>query len=247
MLCYFDWLEMLKGLPDKLQAFDVLCAVADFVKDGEVKDFSDPAANMAYKFMRGQAERDAKKYDSTCQKRAEAGRLGGRPRKKENGKEENSSSTNQMQAKKANGFQKSNCNQMQAKKAKKPDTEPEPEQEQEPESDTEPEKELYISADAADAPLQGAKGIDALTAEQPLINYFYQQYRRHTGKNHPSVSIPKLVEVSTVLNSNEADESYVDEYFGDETHRGICGDSDCSIFHFASPTVQELLTNRVFK
>lgn len=62
MLCYFDWLDMLKELPDKGEAFDVLCSVADFIRTGEIKEFSNPAANMAYKFMRGQAARDAEKY-----------------------------------------------------------------------------------------------------------------------------------------------------------------------------------------
>lgn len=253
MVFYYEWIDLLDMIPDKAQAYDVIHAIIDYLKDGEVKEFSETGAKMAYRMMKNQAVRDTKKYEEIKAKRAEAGKLGGRPHRQDTSKKTNGSYD---KANKTNAFSEKQT------KAKKPVNVYGNDNatvngnatdnvnadgncnDNENSNGTNTE---YITAGTADATRSSAKGIDALTAEQPLINYFYEQYKAHTGKDHPSVSVPKLVEISTVLNSNDADESFVDGYFGDETHRGICGDSDCSIFHFANPTVQELLTDRVLK
>ena len=43
---------------------------------------------MAFSFMKAQIDADTQKYEATCQKRSEAGKLGGRPAKGEEEKQE---------------------------------------------------------------------------------------------------------------------------------------------------------------
>ena len=85
---------------------------------------------------------------------------------------------------------------------------------------------------------------DALT--ESVLPYFFRSYEEYTGHPHPSVHPDKLQEILSTLTEYDADQDFVDAYFGDEYHKGLCGDSDCSIFHFASPAVLELLYSRVF-
>jgi uncharacterized phage protein (TIGR02220 family) len=77
---------------------------------GEELPEMDGMTKMAFSFIKSDLDRDAEKYEKTCQARREAGKQGGRP--KTNGKTEN-----QSKAKKANGFSEKQS------KAKKPDNE----------------------------------------------------------------------------------------------------------------------------
>ena len=106
-----------------------------------------------------------------------------------------------------------------------------PEIEIEKEKETERKNTEYINA-------------DALT--ESVLPYFFRSYEEYTGHPHPSVHPDKLQEILSTLTEYDADQDFVDAYFGDEYHKGLCGDSDCSIFHFASPAVLELLYSRVF-
>ena len=75
----------------------LITSLMRYVADKEVPEM-DGMTVMAYSFIRSQIDRDFEKYEETCRKRAEAGKLGGRP------KEANGFSEKQMKAKKANGF-----------------------------------------------------------------------------------------------------------------------------------------------
>lgn len=108
---------------------------------------------------------------------------------------------------------------------------PEIEIEKEKEKETERKNTEYINA-------------GALT--ESVLSYFFWSYEEYTGHPHPSVHPDKLQEILSTLTEYDADQGFVDAYFGDEYHKGLCGDSDCSIFHFASPAVLELLYSRVF-
>lgn len=68
---------------------------------GQTLPEMDGITAMAFSFIKSQIDEDLRKYEEKCQKRAEAGRLGGRPKeaKKANGFEEK-----QIKAKKANGY-----------------------------------------------------------------------------------------------------------------------------------------------
>lgn len=81
---------------------------------------------------------------------------------------------------------------------------------------------------------------EALTAS--VLSYFFRSYEDYTGHPHPSIHPDKLQEILSTLTEYDADQDFVDAYFGDEYHRGLCGDSDCSIFHFASPGVLQKIT-----
>lgn len=56
-------------------------AMYRFSKNKTEPDFEDPMLKMLFSIIRGQIERDAEKYEEACQKNAENGRKGGRPKK----------------------------------------------------------------------------------------------------------------------------------------------------------------------
>lgn len=71
---------------------------------GQEPEEMDPVTAMAFSFIKSQMDKDIEKYNKTCAKRSEAGKLGGRPKKQE-------------EAKKANGFSENQKKQGKAKKA----------------------------------------------------------------------------------------------------------------------------------
>ena len=87
--------------------------------------------------------------------------------------------------------------------------------------------------------------INAGALTESVLSYFFWSYKEYTGHPHPSVHPDKLQEIQATLDDYGADQGFVDAYFGDEYHKGLCGDADCSIFHFASPGVLKRLYSRV--
>ena len=87
--------------------------------------------------------------------------------------------------------------------------------------------------------------INAGALTESVLSYFFWSYKEYTGHPHPSVHPDKLQEIQATLDDYGSDQGFVDAYFGDEYHKGLCGDSDCSIFHFASPGVLKRLYSRV--
>ena len=99
----------------------ILCYAA-----GEEIPELDAAADMAFSFIQDRMDRDNAAYMEKCEKRREAGKLGGRPKT-------NASDENQTKAKKANGF---------SEKQNNPDTD------NEPDSDNDTDKKINTLADA---------------------------------------------------------------------------------------------------
>ena len=93
---YTGWKEHLELLSDDEKGH-LFMALIEYVSTGAVEELS-PVARMAFSFMKAQIDADTQKYEATCQKRSEAGKLGGRPAKGEEEKQE--------KAKKANGSKK---------------------------------------------------------------------------------------------------------------------------------------------
>ena len=106
-----------------------------------------------------------------------------------------------------------------------------------PEKEIEKEKEIER---------KNTEYINAGALTESVLSYFFWSYEEYTGHPHPSVHPDKLQEIQATLDDYGADQGFVDAYFGDEYHKGLCGESDCSIFHFASPAVLERLYSRVF-
>lgn len=99
----------------------ILCYAA-----GEEIPELDAAADMAFSFIQDRMDRDNTAYMQKCEKRREAGKLGGRPKA-------NAFDENQVKAKKANGF---------SEKQNNPDTD------NEPDSDNDTDKKINTLADA---------------------------------------------------------------------------------------------------
>ncbi len=61
---------------------ELITAIFAYVETGEEPLWLSPAVSMAFSFIRSSLDRDREAYEETCQKRAESGKKGGRPRKR---------------------------------------------------------------------------------------------------------------------------------------------------------------------
>lgn len=100
---YCGYMDQIKLLSMEQRGLLLTCLI-EYVSGKELTEM-DGMTMMAFSFIKSQIDRDAKKYEEVCQKRSEAGKAGGRP-KKANALSE--------KAKKANGFSEK---QTKAKKA----------------------------------------------------------------------------------------------------------------------------------
>lgn len=92
---YVKYLENIEMLSMEQRGI-LITALMSYVAGKDIPDMDGMTA-MAYSFIKSQVDRDFEKYEETCRKRSEAGKLGGRPKAKDcEGK--------QRKAKKANGF-----------------------------------------------------------------------------------------------------------------------------------------------
>lgn len=89
---YLDNIEMLS----MEQRGILITALMSYVAGKDIPDMDGMTA-MAYSFIKSQIDRDFEKYEETCRKRSEAGKLGGRPKAKD-------SEEKHEKAKKSNGF-----------------------------------------------------------------------------------------------------------------------------------------------
>ena len=231
LVVYFQWLDMLQEMPDKAAAFDVLCAVANFVRTGEIHEFSDPMCRMAFSFMRGQAERDAQKYEKTCWERSVAGKRGAAVREA-NKKRTEANASFDKQTKQMLDFPSKISKQKQIE-ANQADNEYVKEKENGFES--------YTTA-SAPASRKVEKNSDFDSTE--MVLYFRQKFEEHFGKPYP---IKGPLEEMKILQKFEAEAiipEVIDEYFGSSQRKGLIGGSDGSIHHFLSPKVLELCKAR---
>lgn len=86
-------------------------AIMNYAAEKDLPEM-DGMVKMAFSFIRVQMDADTEKYNDVCRKRAEAGKMGGRPKKEEKDEKANGFSDD---VKKANGFLEKQT------KAKKPD------------------------------------------------------------------------------------------------------------------------------
>lgn len=99
---YTEWGAQFELLNDK-QRSDLIMAIFDYQREKPVQEL-DAATSMAFSFIKSALDRDAEKWEEVREKRREAGKLGGRPKK-------------QTKAKKANAFCEKQKKQSKAKKA----------------------------------------------------------------------------------------------------------------------------------
>lgn len=98
---YVKYLENIEMLSMEQRGI-LITALMSYVADKDIPDMDGMTA-MAYSFIKSQIDRDFEKYEETCRKRSEAGKLGGRPKAKD-------IKDIDAKAKKANGFQKKQNN-----------------------------------------------------------------------------------------------------------------------------------------
>lgn len=137
-IIHTDDSECIEALTDE-QAGKLFKALMSYSKDGVAPELSGAEA-MAFLFMKKQLDRDNEKYRETCEKRKNAGALGGRPKETEkaNGFSDEQEKANgfENKAKKANGFSEKQM------KAKKPDTDSDSDTDSDTDSDFNLKKEM---------------------------------------------------------------------------------------------------------
>ena len=92
---YTEYLRHVQKM-DMEQRGKLFTAILCYAAGEEIPEL-DAAADMAFSFIQDRMDRDNAAYMEKCEKRREAGKLGGRPKT-------NASDENQTKAKKANGF-----------------------------------------------------------------------------------------------------------------------------------------------
>ena len=75
-----EYIEQVQKLNDT-QAGQLFRTILLYANEQNVDDPADPMVSMVFSFIRQQMDKDYKKYEETCKKRAENGKKGGRPRK----------------------------------------------------------------------------------------------------------------------------------------------------------------------
>lgn len=81
------------------QRGELITAIFEYMKGNDPN--IDGVVAMAFSFIKTQLDADAEKYEEVCRKRAEAGKMGGRPKKQTKAKKANGFSEKQTKAKKA--------------------------------------------------------------------------------------------------------------------------------------------------
>ena len=74
---YKEQVDMLNDV----QAGQLFRAILQYANENTTDNIADPVVGMVFSFVRQQMDKDFKKYEETCKKRAEVGKKGGRPRK----------------------------------------------------------------------------------------------------------------------------------------------------------------------
>lgn len=78
---YFHHSALINHLTDE-QAGRLFKALLMYGDEGEIADLGDDqACTLAFIIMKGEIDRNFERYAETCEKRREAGKKGGRPRK----------------------------------------------------------------------------------------------------------------------------------------------------------------------
>ena len=110
---YTEYLEHLEILSTE-ECGILFKAIFAYQSETELPEMS-AAVKIAFSFIKKRMDADTEKYEEMCKKRAEAGKLGGRPKA-------NASGEKQMKAKKANGFSEKQMKANESKlKQKNPD------------------------------------------------------------------------------------------------------------------------------
>lgn len=96
---YSDIIHTVKKLPNN-KAGELFKLILSYVND-ENPTTKDLAVDLVFEPIKQQLKRDLKQWEETREKRSEAGKLGGRPKKQEEAKEANAFYEKQTEAKKA--------------------------------------------------------------------------------------------------------------------------------------------------
>jgi cobalamin biosynthesis protein CobT len=79
-ILYLDYKQHFNLLNNEQKGI-LISSLFEFAENGEIPVFEDKIVEMAFSFISLQLKRDMDKYDEICERRREAGKLGGRPKK----------------------------------------------------------------------------------------------------------------------------------------------------------------------
>lgn len=201
---YLDNIEMLS----MEQRGILITALMSYVAGKDIPDMDGMTA-MAYSFIKSQVDRDFEKYEETCRKRSEAGKLGGRPKAKD-------CEEKQRKAKNANGFSEKQNN---------------PDNDNEYENDNENDKKNTYSRDFealwAAYPRKKEKANAYKCYKARLADGFSEDELMTAVKRYAEECKSRGTEVryiklgSTFLSSNTPFTDYLGDYKPEDTERGV--------------------------
>ena len=91
LLLYYDYQQHFNFLTDE-QTGKIIKAMLAYEINGVFPEFDEPIMQMTFSFIKSNLDRDMQKFLEKCEKNAETGKKGGRP-KKQNEQIDNTSST----------------------------------------------------------------------------------------------------------------------------------------------------------
>ena len=77
VVMYYDILEQLEDFTDE-QFGKITRAIINYDKTGEIPEFDDSSLKVAFKILKPTLDRNKQEYEAICEKRREAGSLGGK-------------------------------------------------------------------------------------------------------------------------------------------------------------------------
>lgn len=177
---YHEWAEILKKLPID-EVGNIILALIEYSESGTVTELS-PIADIAFTAFKQAIDKDTEKWEATCQKNAENGRKGGRPKK---------ASGNDEIPQKPNGFSEN------PKKPKKADNDNENENDiyLSSISDDDIDSQLFLTSETGDMSLNSNTRIISVKEISELI---YSKYPRKEGKAKGFAQVKQLLNGKTV-------------------------------------------------
>ena len=164
---YHEWAEILKKLPID-EVGNIIFALIEYSESGTVTELS-PIADIAFTAFKQTIDKDTEKWEATCQKNAENGKKGGRPKK---------ASSNDEISKKPNGFSEN------PNKPKKADNDNESENDiySSSISDDDTDGQLSLTEDNSETGDKLPSGNTITLSVKEAAEVIYKHYPRKEGK-----------------------------------------------------------------
>ena len=195
------------------QAGMLIKALLHYTTTEEDPELTDGMVRMAYAFIKAQIDRDAEKWEETCKRRSEAGKLGGRPKTATSTEEKaNGFSEKQTKAKKANGFSEKQTKAKKADKDKEKEKEKEKEKDNDNDNEREKENDMHSASQLPPLEQEAYKNLVNDYGEKAVENYVGRVKTWYAEKNREPVNLYATVRKWLEQDNVPIDDHEIDKY-----------------------------------